>query len=108
MGLLFAVRQDDEVDLDVIPEELASVLRNILGLELRTESYRQLMEFNLMKRKPHLTQVLSRDGIEFGRYDTIPKLVDRVLSYVPASKAIASISQDLASIVSSWLAGVGN
>ena len=92
LGLLFAVRQDDEVDLDVIPEELASVLRNILGLELRTESYRQLMEFNLMKRKPHLTEVLSRDGIEFGRYDTIPKLVDRVLSYVPVSKAIASSS----------------
>ena len=36
IGLLFAIRQDNEADVDVIPEELAHVLRDVLGRELRT------------------------------------------------------------------------
>jgi hypothetical protein len=78
--------------LDVIPEELAAVLRGILGLEIRSESYQRLMEYRPLRRKPHLVDVLSRNGIEFGRYDTIPSLVERVVSYIPPSKAIASTS----------------
>ena len=92
LGLLLSVRQDDGADLDVIPEELAVVMRGILGLEMRTEGYRQLMEYRPLRRKTHLTEVLSRTGIESARNDTIPNLVDRVVRYVPPSKAIASTS----------------
>jgi len=92
MGLLFSVRQDDGADLDVIPEELAVVMRGILGLEIRTEGYPQLMEYRPLRRRAHLTEVLSRSGIESARNDTIPNLVDRVVRYVPPSKAIASVS----------------
>ncbi|MFQ6026273.1 MAG: hypothetical protein ACE5Q6_02020 [Dehalococcoidia bacterium] len=92
LGLLFIVRQDDGADLDVIPEELAAVMRGILGLELRIEGYRQLMEYRPLRRKAHLTEVLSRSGIEFGRNDTIPSLVDQVVRYVRPSRAIASVS----------------
>lgn len=92
LGLLFSVRQDDGADLDVIPDELAVVMRGILALEMRTEGYRQLMEFRLLRRKAHLTEVLTRTGIEYARIDTIPSLVDRVVRYVPPSKAIASTS----------------
>lgn len=42
LGLLFAIRDDGD-DLDVIPQELASVMRAILGIEIRKESYRELM-----------------------------------------------------------------
>ena len=58
LGLLLSVRQDDGADLDVIPEELAVVMRGILGLEMRTEGYRQLMEYRPLRRKAHLTEVL--------------------------------------------------
>ena len=92
LGLLFSIRQDNGEDLDVIPEELAAVLRGILGLEIRSESYQRLMEYRPLRRKPHLVEVLARNGIEFGRYDTITSLVDRVVRYVPASKAVANAS----------------
>jgi len=92
LGLLFNVRQEDGVDLDVIPEELAAVLRSILGLELRNECYQQLMDYKPLRGKAHLTDVLSRSEIQFARNDTIPKLVDRVLRYVQPSKAVASVS----------------
>lgn len=92
IGFLFAIRQDDNVDTDVIPEELASVLRQILRIELRTESYRQLLAYRHLRRKSHLTDVLARCSVDFGRQDTIEILVDRFVNYVPASKAIASNS----------------
>ena len=91
-GLLFAVRQDDGTDWDVIPEELAAVLRRINGLELRTDAYKVLLSHRLMCRKAHLKEVLALSGVEFGHSDTLDQLVDRVLRYVPPSKAIASFS----------------
>ena len=91
LGLLFAVRQDG-VDWDMVPEELASVLRNALRLEIRTESYRQLLAYRPLRRKPLLVDTLTRNGVEFGRSDTIETLADRVLQYVPPSKATASSS----------------
>jgi len=91
-GLLFATKRDDGADVDVIPEELATVIRNILGLELRVDSYRVLMSYKAVRRKAHLIEVLERSGIESNRYDTVDTLVDRILNYVPPSKAFASLS----------------
>ena len=92
LGLLFAVRKDDGVDADVVPDEIAMLLRTINGLEIRTESYRELMSYRVLRRKVHLTEVLDRCGVELGRYDTVDTLVDRILRYVPPSKAITSYS----------------
>jgi hypothetical protein len=60
LGLLFAVRLDDGVDADVVPDEIATLLRSINGLEIRTESYRELMSYRVLRRKAHLTEVLDR------------------------------------------------
>lgn len=92
LGLLFSVRQDGDVDLDVIPEEIAVTIRNMLGIEIRNECYAQLMEYRPLRRKAHLVDVLTQAKVEFGRYDNIDVLVERVLRYVPASQAIASVS----------------
>ena len=92
MGLLFAIRQEDGVDADVIPEEIAAPLRGILGLEIRSESYRELLAYRPLRRKAHLTEILERCEVEFARYDTIDALADRVFQCIPPSKAISSNS----------------
>ena len=91
-GLLFSVRQDGDVDLDVIPEEIAVTVRGMIGVEVRSECYAQLLQYRPLRRKAHLVEILTQANVEFGRYDNIDMLVDRVLRYVPASKAIASNS----------------
>ncbi len=90
LGLLLSAQQDDGEDVDVIPEEQAQLLRNILSIEIRTDSYRALMSYRPLRRKEHLTDVLERQGVPYGRYDTVETLVGRVIEYVPPSKAIAS------------------
>ncbi|NQW24221.1 MAG: hypothetical protein HQ475_12330 [SAR202 cluster bacterium] len=92
LGLLFSVRQDGDINLDVIPEEIAVTVREVFGVEVRSECYAQLMEYRPLRRKSNLIDVLTQAKVEFGRYDTIDTLVERVLRYVPASKAIASNS----------------
>ena len=92
LGLLFAIRRDDEVDTDLVPEELAAIMRNLLGLEIRTDSYHFMMNYRPLRRKAHLTEVLSKAGVEFNPTDTVDVLVKRIIGYVPPSKAIASSS----------------
>ena len=92
LGLLFSVRQDGDIDLDVIPEEIAVTIREMLGVEIRKECYVQLMQPRSLRRKAHLVDVLTQADVEFGKYDNIDALVERVLRYVPASQAISSFS----------------
>ncbi|MFH0959642.1 MAG: hypothetical protein V1897_13160, partial [Pseudomonadota bacterium] len=63
----------------IIPEELVCCLREILGIELRRDSYQQLLNNRLLRRKSHLTEVLTRCGLPFGQYDTVNTLIDHVI-----------------------------
>ena len=92
LGLLLSAHQDDGEDVDVVPEELATVLRGILGLEIRSDSYRELMTHRALRRKEHLIGILERQGVSYARYDTVETLVGRILEYVTPSKAVASSS----------------
>ena len=92
VGLLFAIRRDDEAEVDVIPEELALVIRQILRIELRLDSYRALMDYRPLRRKAHLVNVLERSGVEYNPADTVDLLVSRVIEYVPPSRAVSSVS----------------
>jgi len=91
-GLLFAIRQEDGQDYDVIPTELANEIRAALEIELRSDAYRELLKFWKVRTKAHLTDVLERQGVSFGKYDKVDTLVERVVLNVPPSKAIASAS----------------
>jgi hypothetical protein len=91
-GLLFAIRQEDGTDYDVIPEELAAELRTLLALELRTDAYQEMLKFHKLRRKAHLTDILDRSNIVCGKYDGVEALVERVVRKIPPSKAIASAS----------------
>lgn len=90
LGLLFVIRRDDDIDVDVIPQELAELIRRIVGREMRTEAYRALMEERPVRRKAHLQNVLDKNSIEYGPRDTREILTNLVINYVPASKAICS------------------
>jgi hypothetical protein len=91
-GLLFSIRRDDGIDIDVIPDELASIMCCYFHIELREESYRAIFTHRPLRRKGHLQEVLSRNGIEYSQYDTVDELAARVVRYVPPSRAIASNS----------------
>ncbi len=91
-GLLFVVRDPARGDYDVIPDELVAVIRDVLRIELRLASYREMMNSKPLRKKAHLLEVLERSNVTCGKYDTVEQLVDRVVRDVPPSRAIASSS----------------
>lgn len=92
LGLLFAIRRDDEVDVDLIPEEIAQSIRGLIDQHMRTDAYRQMMSARPVRKKAHLQSVLQKNGVEHGRYDTLETLTNLVVDYVSASQAISSNS----------------
>ena len=91
-GLLFPIRQEDGQDFDVIPEEMATTIRMILNIDVRTDAYYEMMKYNRLRRRPHLISVLEVNGVAYDRYDVVDTLVSRVMADVPASRAIANPS----------------
>ena len=92
LGLLFAIRREDGVDVDLVPEEVAELIRNVVGTQMRDEAYRMMIRERPVRKKAHLTSVLEKNGVEYGRYDTLETLTDLVVSYVPPTNAISSNS----------------
>ncbi len=50
------------------------------------------MTYKPLRRKSHLADVLTRSGVEFNQSDTVDLLVNRILNYVPAPRAIGNTS----------------
>lgn len=92
LGILIPVRDEDGTDRDVIAEETAAVLRDILGVTLRRDAYFELLDHKLLRKKSHYVEILDAAKVPYGRYDTLDKLRERVLENVPADRAIASSS----------------
>ena len=91
-GLLFPVRQADGQDFDVIPEEIAATIRTILEIDIRTDAYYEMMKYNRLRRRPHLTSVLEFNNVPYDRHDVVDTLVSRVVADVSASRAIGNPS----------------
>lgn len=89
LGLLFAIRREDDVDVDLIPEELAETIRLLVDRQMRTEAYRLMMSESSVRRKSHLQTVLEKNGVEYGRYDNMATLTELVINYVPAANAVS-------------------
>ncbi len=92
LGLLFSIRRDDDVDVDLIPEEIAEMLRRLLNQQMRAEAYALMMGQRPVRKKAHLQSVLEKNGVEYGRYETLETLTRLVIDYVPAIQAISSNS----------------
>ncbi len=92
LGLLFAIRREDDVDVDLIPEEVAEAIRGLIDQQMRLDAFRLMMGERPVRRKSHLQSVLEKNGVEYGRYDTVETLTNLVIDYVPAARAISSNS----------------
>ena len=89
LGLLFAIRREDDVDVDLIPKEIADTIRLLVGRQMRLDAYRLMMNETPVRRKSHLQNVLDKNGVEYGRYDNLATLTDLVIDYVPAVNAVS-------------------
>lgn len=91
-GLLFTIRNEDGCDFDVIPKEIASVLRELLGHEIRKYGYTQLVNYKAVRSKPYLTSMLKKCEIEADRGLTVPELQQIVLEQVSPKMLLGGLT----------------
>ena len=85
LGLLFAIRDSEGTDFDVIPDELVSTIRQALGREIKIPNYAMLLKHKLVRRKNYLQQSLDKACVGWNGSDTAEALVQRVLVSVQPS-----------------------
>jgi hypothetical protein len=91
-GLLFSIRDSDKTDFDVIPEEVAHSIRNILGIQIRRHGYRDLLSQKYVRSKKYLLRTLKKSKITVEENATLKSLQETVLEQVPPSILLGGVS----------------
>ncbi|MDA7625165.1 hypothetical protein N8656_00215 [bacterium] len=91
-GLVATVRDSDKVDYDVIPEEVAEVLRKIFGTEVRRYGYEQLLDYKYVKKKDWLKATLEKSGFAVEGNPSSDELKETVIERIRPSILIGGIS----------------
>ncbi len=81
-GLLFTIRNDDGIDFDVIPTEIALVLRDLLGHQIRKHGYNELVNYMAVRSKPYLSTVLKKCEVAIDKNLTLLELQQIVMEQI--------------------------
>lgn len=92
LGLIFSIRDLEKETYDVIPDEIASTLRNIFGLEIRTHGYKELLEAKYVKNKSYMLNMLNKSSIEPSHHLKLDELKALCLNYVRPSLLLSGIT----------------
>lgn len=75
-GLLFAVRDSDGTDFDVVPTEIAKAIRAVLGMEIRDYGYSELLKYKVVRNKAYIQECLAKVNIITDRNPTLEELFE--------------------------------
>ena len=85
LGLLFPIRLEEGTDMDVIPEELAEVMKKVLGIEIKEPNYNILIRHKLVCKKTYLKDILNKSSISLGSNETLETLVQKCIQNIKPS-----------------------
>lgn len=91
-GLIVSVRDTNNVDYDVVPEEVASVLRKIFNVDIKESSYRALLESKYVKSKTYLIDMLTKAKVVLPKYPKSAQLKDLAVKNLTAHQLLGGFS----------------
>jgi hypothetical protein len=91
-GILFALRDTDGTDYDIIPDEVAGAIREIEKIEIRDYGFRELLRHKYVRTKQYLTETLGKCGIEVDSYNTVERLQEDIMDHVPPSVVLGGLT----------------
>lgn len=117
-GILFYVKNTDNVACDIIPEEIALNLRKYYGIEIKTYGYRQLIIYiTKITKKQYLIDIINKYNenpncatVEVPAGVTVPILQEIILKTIKPSNLIGGYSPRDgldSSILSKWCGDLG-
>lgn len=117
-GLIFYIKNTDNVPCDIIPEEIANCLRRYYGLEIKNYGYKQLLlHVTKITKKQYLIDIINKYNenpntavVDLPTNPTIPLLQEIILKTIKPSNLIGGFTprDGLDSVVlSKWCAELG-
>lgn len=91
-GLIISVRDTNNVDYDVIPEEVAKVLRKIFKVDIKESSYLALLESKYVKSKSYLIDILTKAKVILPKYPKSGQLKELAVKNITAHQLIGGFS----------------
>lgn len=104
-GILFALRDSDGTDYDIIPEEVATAIRRVEGVEIREYGFRELLKHKHVRSKQYLSATLGKSGIEVEAYTTVERLQEDIIDHVSPTVVLGGLTPRdglPAEILSKW------
>lgn len=109
-GLIFSVRDVEGKDYDVIPEEIADVLRQIFNVDIKEASFIRLLDSKYVKSKKYLIDILNKAKVRVPSNPTVAELKDLVVENLTAHQLIGGFSANDGldkSTLSEWCSSLG-
>jgi hypothetical protein len=91
-GILFPIRNEDGTDFDVVPEEIATVLRKLLNLEIRSHGYEELIGSKYVRSKSYLVETLGKCDVEIDGTNTVEALQSLAMEHIQPSVLLGGLS----------------
>lgn len=91
-GLIISVRDSKNVDYDIVPAEVAAVLRKIFSVDIKEASFRKLLESKYVRSKGYLTDILTRAKVVMPKHPSVAELKELVIKNLTAHKLIGGFS----------------
>ncbi len=117
-GLLFYIKNSENVPCDIIPDEIALCLRKYYGIEIKNYGYKQMIQYvTKITKKQYLIDVINKYNenqntsiVDLPQNPTIPLLQEIVLKTIKPSNLIGGYSPrdglDLSDL-SKWCGNLG-
>lgn len=80
-GIIFPVRDSNNVDYDVIPSEIAETIRSIYAIDIKDYGFLQLLSSKYVKSKKYLLNMLKKANIELLSSSTLPIINETILKH---------------------------
>ncbi len=109
-GLIFPARDENRMDFDVIPSEIAASLRKVLNIELKRVGYCELLAHRFVRSKDHLTEMIEKTGYHLEGRPSVSELQAMTLEFVTPSQVLGGFSQNdglAKDKLSTWCAELG-
>lgn len=104
LGLLFQIRDDRGCYFDLIPEELAEVMKKLFKKEMRRDGYTIMISYKSFRTKAVLQNILKSVNADFRPSDSVPLLKDKIIERVAPCKTLQFFSTDE---LHDWCAEIG-
>lgn len=91
-GLLFPIRDSNNVDYDIIPKEIVNTLRELYHIDIKRYGFEQLLQSKFVRNKKYLIKMIEKTGYNLPKYPTVPELQSIVKENMTAHEIIGGFS----------------